>query len=117
VTASACSRQLRTPGLIASEKPTYQGFIVIKGSNLYPESMAGMEFGSSWKDQVPDARLYFGLFILLIAVIQLVIGKTWGRNGQGVSRSVSPKTYWLGIGSYILAGALLIWLWGVNFRF
>jgi hypothetical protein len=78
--------------------------------------MAGM-IASSWKDQTPDGRLYFGLLMLLIAAIQLVVGKTWGRNGQGVSRSASPKTYWLGVGSYILVGVLLIWYWGTNFRF
>jgi hypothetical protein len=79
--------------------------------------MSGMGLSSSWKDQTPDGRLYLGLIMLLIAAIQLVIGKTWGRNGQGASLSSSPKTYWMGVGSYVLAGVLLIWFWGTNFRF
>jgi hypothetical protein len=76
--------------------------------------MADMYVDTAWKNQTPDSRFYFGLLLLLIAAIQLIIGKTWGRNGQTAGRATSLFTYWVGVGAYVLSGASLIWWWGLG---
>jgi hypothetical protein len=78
--------------------------------------MAGMYNASSWKDQTPDGRLYFGLFVLLLSVIGTFTGKLYGRGGK-VDRAKDPTGYWLALFVSYLASGFLIWSWAVNFRF
>ncbi len=56
----------------------------------------------------PYALLFFGILMLAIAVAGTFTGQIWGRNGEKTSRAKNPKTFWLGIAAYYLAGFGLI---------
>ena len=49
-------------------------------------------------------------------VLQLALGKTWGRNGVvGYRRAENPRGYWLTIVTQVLVGALIVALLASRF--
>jgi hypothetical protein len=56
----------------------------------------------------PYALLFFGILMFAIAVFGTCTGQIWGRNGEKTFRAKDPKTFWLGIAAYYLAGIGLL---------
>jgi len=59
-------------------------------------------------ERLPYAVFWTGILMLTIGVIGTCSGRIWGRNGQSAYRDKNPKTFWLGVSSYYLAGLGLI---------
>jgi hypothetical protein len=57
--------------------------------------------------------LLFGMAVLLLALIETVTGKTYGRGGS-VERAKEPFTYWLVLALQFLMATVLFWSWYVT---
>jgi len=58
-----------------------------------------------------DFDIKFGFFLLCAVLISLLTGKTLVRFRGIVSESEDPKTYWEGVITYLVFGAVFIGLY------
>jgi len=61
-----------------------------------------------WFLKEPYGFLTFGMFLILLGLIQAYIRKAWLRAGGWIYRAKEPKRYWLTVASYFLFGLLSI---------
>jgi hypothetical protein len=59
----------------------------------------------------PLGVLLFGLLMLLLAVIGMFTGRTYGRDGHGEYRAKGPFNYWLELVVPYLCVAFMSWYW------
>jgi hypothetical protein len=59
-------------------------------------------------DQEPFVFLAFGMFFIVIGMIQTYLRKVWLRGGGWIYRDKQPIQYWLTIATCYLGGGLCI---------
>jgi H+/Cl- antiporter ClcA len=64
-------------------------------------------------DQEPFIFLAFGMFLILLGLIQTYFGKTWLRGRGWIYRAKQPIRYWSTVAMCFLCGVLSIavFLW------
>lgn len=62
---------------------------------------------------VNDSFIYaiFGFVFILIAVISVCVGKTFGRYGLSAARTKQPTQFWWGVVIYLVGGISFIGVW------
>ena len=63
-----------------------------------------------WRKPWPLGLLFFGLLMLVLAVIGTFTGRAYGK-GYRTDRAEEPFTYWLTLVIEYVGGAFLIWYW------
>jgi hypothetical protein len=66
-----------------------------------------------WFLKEPYGFFTFGMFLILLGLVQTYMGKAWLRAGGWIYRAKEPTRYWLTVVMYFLCGVLSIvfFLW------
>ena len=56
----------------------------------------------------PLIFLAFGMFLILLSLIQTYLGKAWLRGGGWIYRAKQPIRYWLTVAMCFLCGVLSV---------
>lgn len=61
-----------------------------------------------WLLKEPYGFFTFGMFLILLGLIQAYLGKAWLRAGGWIYRAKQPIRYWVTVAMYFLCGVLSI---------